>query len=278
MSDEARAYQERVTGQTSGEPYVVKDPAGAEVEFDGYDGKLVDAKGSGYARLLEDSGPGTSLYPRKGVLDELASQAQRQVAAAKGTPIEWRVSEQESADADQDRAVLGRADLADLLEQGRQLSDNGLPMPDLGRSVSLVSQPDSTASASLAATVEVRHDRVPFSVVVTPTFRVADPELWRGLLPAVLEVLVEVWSPQWAVAGTSSARAAQEDVLGIPGANLLTWVPGSAPPDLPDVVAVRPLAGGTLLDVRAGGDEAVVAVARALAAAGLHPGPQQPVA
>jgi filamentous hemagglutinin len=92
MSDRAAAYQTRVTGGVpKGMGYEVNG-----VKFDGFqDGTLLDAKGPGYAQGVKN-GRFQSWY--RGA-DGLVSQAQRQLGAAGGTPIEWRVAEPDAATA-----------------------------------------------------------------------------------------------------------------------------------------------------------------------------------
>jgi hypothetical protein len=92
MSPRAAKYQEFVTGHTVDEAYVVKG-----VKFDGHKGgKLLDAKGPGYKKFV-----------KKGEFDEswwrggegLRKQAQDQIRAAGGAPIEWHVAEREAVPA-----------------------------------------------------------------------------------------------------------------------------------------------------------------------------------
>src|SRR5215469_37472 len=82
MSDSAAQYQEQITGHTTDEVYRVGD-----VKFDGYqDGKLLDAKGPGYQKFFDSNG---DPKPWWNGAKSLVDQAERQVAAANGTPIEW---------------------------------------------------------------------------------------------------------------------------------------------------------------------------------------------
>jgi len=63
------------------------------VSFDGYgNGTLLEAKGPGYARLIDN--PSTAFS----VADKLEAQALRQLRVAQGVPIEWHVAEQEFAE------------------------------------------------------------------------------------------------------------------------------------------------------------------------------------
>jgi filamentous hemagglutinin len=90
MSERAAAYQTQITGRT-GEFYVVNG-----VKFDGVGAKgLVDAKGPGYAKFVKDG----QFKPWFNGADDLVAQAQRQIAAANGTPITWHVAEAEAATA-----------------------------------------------------------------------------------------------------------------------------------------------------------------------------------
>jgi hypothetical protein len=91
MSARAAAYQEQITGGAAGSVYRVNG-----VKFDGYaDGVLQDAKGPGYAWAVKN---GRFRDDYDGA-DGLAAQAQRQLAAAGGTPIEWSVAEADTATA-----------------------------------------------------------------------------------------------------------------------------------------------------------------------------------
>ena len=89
MSARAAAYQEQITGRAAGSVYRVNG-----VKFDGYsDGVLQDAKGPGYANFVKDG----TFEPWYSGSADLVAQAQRQLAAAGGTPIEWSVAEPEAA-------------------------------------------------------------------------------------------------------------------------------------------------------------------------------------
>lgn len=90
MSVRAAEYQEQVTGRPARtSAYVVRTPQSPKgVRFDDYrNGRLVDAKGPGYSKLF---GYG---FAEAGLL----RQAERQTAAAQGTPIEWNFAEEEAA-------------------------------------------------------------------------------------------------------------------------------------------------------------------------------------
>lgn len=90
MSPRAAAYQRQITG-SSGSAYDV-----GGVKFDGFtDGVLLDAKGPGYATFVRN-GEFQSWFQGA---DSLATEAQRQVSAAGGTPIRWAVAEVEAVTA-----------------------------------------------------------------------------------------------------------------------------------------------------------------------------------
>jgi hypothetical protein len=91
MSQRASEYQSRITGQPEGSVYRVNG-----VKFDGYeDGVLQEAKGPGYANFVKDG----EFQPWYNGADQLAAQAQRQLAAAGGTPITWSVAEPDAVTA-----------------------------------------------------------------------------------------------------------------------------------------------------------------------------------
>jgi RHS repeat-associated protein len=91
MSGRAAAFQREATGVPNGMGYVVNG-----VKFDGYQGgSLLDAKGPGYAKFVKNG----EFLPWYNGADSLVAQAQRQLAAAGGTPIDWRVAEPEAATA-----------------------------------------------------------------------------------------------------------------------------------------------------------------------------------
>jgi len=90
MSARAAAYQTRAAGSNAGTAYVVNG-----VKFDGYaSGVLIDAK-SGYAQFVK----GGQFRPWFRGAESLAAQAQRQLGAAGGTPIQWRFAEESAANA-----------------------------------------------------------------------------------------------------------------------------------------------------------------------------------
>lgn len=88
MSKDAAAYQSRVTGAKPGKGYYVND-----VQFDGFDkGKLIDAKYfTNDGRFMRDTW--YQFNKAWSILDD----AKRQLKAAGGMPIEWRVAGKEPA-------------------------------------------------------------------------------------------------------------------------------------------------------------------------------------
>ena len=93
MSDRAAIYQSRVTGTLPDVGYVANG-----VKFDGFNagrGVLLDAKGPGYATFVKDG----QFRPWYNGADSMAAQAQRQLGAAGGTPIEWHFAEEAAANA-----------------------------------------------------------------------------------------------------------------------------------------------------------------------------------
>ena len=102
MKAEARAYQERESGVSSDQAYVVKG-ANGDVKFDGFvrdagsgDMVLLDAKGGpGYSSFFRRDGTLTDVGLNK-VFPKLMGQASRQAEAAAetGTPIVWRFADE----------------------------------------------------------------------------------------------------------------------------------------------------------------------------------------
>lgn len=97
----AIAYQMYVQRQVNGTPLGVGlaiqmiRPNGEPTYFDDCDrtvekGALIDAKGFGYLRLLQQ---GDDRYPWLGALQKLLDQSDRQIAAAQGRPIRWYFAE-----------------------------------------------------------------------------------------------------------------------------------------------------------------------------------------
>jgi hypothetical protein len=90
MSAASAAYQARVTGLKAGTAYVVKG-----VKFDGFaNGVLIEAKAR-YAQFIK-AGEFRKWFRGKG---GFIKQAKRQLAAANGTPIQWRFAEEAAANA-----------------------------------------------------------------------------------------------------------------------------------------------------------------------------------
>lgn len=66
------------------------------MKFDGYrKGVLLEAKGPGYAKFVENGGF-KQFFAGRG---KLLEQANRQRRAAKGAPVEWHIAEKEFARA-----------------------------------------------------------------------------------------------------------------------------------------------------------------------------------
>lgn len=100
MSDRARAYQDQVTGhpQAAGSYVYRVSGGGATADFDGYaDGKLIDAKGPGYAWAVQDGQFRAGYQGVSGLIEQGRRQAR--VAKALGLPVEWDVAEPQTADA-----------------------------------------------------------------------------------------------------------------------------------------------------------------------------------
>ena len=88
MKERAARYQQQVTNTPPGQVYRV-----GGVKFDGFEnGVLLDAKGPGYKNLVKD---GEFRRPFR-VRADLVDQARRQLDAAAGTPVVWRVAEPEA--------------------------------------------------------------------------------------------------------------------------------------------------------------------------------------
>ena len=88
MSEIAKKYQSQVTGVAGDIDFNYKG-----VNFDGFiQGKLIEAKGLGYNKLLANSNT------RESVIKNLLNQAQRQTKAAGDTPLEWNFAEKDAAD------------------------------------------------------------------------------------------------------------------------------------------------------------------------------------
>lgn len=88
MSANAKAYQEFVTGKPANQSYVLNG-----VKFDGVkNGVLLDAK-SGMGNFVSKTGKGFQEWFEKGQ-EALVNQAERQINAANGTPIQWHFENQ----------------------------------------------------------------------------------------------------------------------------------------------------------------------------------------
>ncbi|CAL9512910.1 hypothetical protein SUDANB106_03698 [Streptomyces sp. enrichment culture] len=92
-------YQEQVSGVKRGKEYLVKNPKGGrDVEFDGWDSQrqtYLEAK-FGYGKYVKDGE-----LPQD-VRDRWVKQAQSQVNAAGGKPVEWHFSNKSAAEAAQE--------------------------------------------------------------------------------------------------------------------------------------------------------------------------------
>ncbi|MHA7634996.1 restriction endonuclease fold toxin 5 domain-containing protein [Corallococcus sp. M7] len=96
MSDRARDYQAQVTGAPKGSAYRLK-VGDDEVDFDGYDladDLLLEAKGPGYAKFIQDNMSLKEFFKGFG---KVVAQARRQVSVAGGRRIRWIVAEERFA-------------------------------------------------------------------------------------------------------------------------------------------------------------------------------------
>ncbi|QAT81692.1 putative lipoprotein [Corallococcus coralloides] len=96
MSDRARDYQAQVTGAPKGSAYRLK-VGDEEVDFDGYDlvdDLLLEAKGPGYAKFIQDNMEMKDFF--KG-FRKMLEQAARQEKLAQGRRIRWVVAEERFA-------------------------------------------------------------------------------------------------------------------------------------------------------------------------------------
>ena len=94
-SEQAREYQEQVTGRPAWWVYMV-----GEVEFDGFNGKeLLEAKGASYKNFLTKSGRLQPWFANSDGYKGLIEQAKRQSILARtlGLPLVWHVAEVEFA-------------------------------------------------------------------------------------------------------------------------------------------------------------------------------------
>jgi hypothetical protein len=96
MPEQARRYQDQVTGAPEGHVYRVK-LGDKDVKFDGFDqGVLLETKGTGYAQWIDKK---LNFFGNFKGRAQMLDQAQRQFAAANGTPIRWIVAEEKLAGA-----------------------------------------------------------------------------------------------------------------------------------------------------------------------------------
>ncbi|MFP2931315.1 Tox-REase-5 domain-containing protein, partial [Pyxidicoccus sp. 3LG] len=92
-SDEARRYQEQVTGRPAADLYYIGD-----VEFDGFaKGELLEAKGPNYKNFFDRTGEPKPWFVESGGFDGLINQAKQQSIQAKkaGLSLEWHVADAE---------------------------------------------------------------------------------------------------------------------------------------------------------------------------------------
>jgi len=92
MSAQSAAYQARITGADTGTAYVVNG-----VKFDGYqNGVLLDAKAN-YGQFVDNTtGQFADWFTGQ---NKMVTQAQNQVTAANGNPIQWVFQEESAANA-----------------------------------------------------------------------------------------------------------------------------------------------------------------------------------
>ena len=94
-SEQARDYQEQVTGRPAWQVYVI-----GTVEFDGFNGKeLLEAKGASYKNFLTKDGRAQPWFKKSDGYRGLIEQARKQaeVARALKLPLVWHVAEAEFA-------------------------------------------------------------------------------------------------------------------------------------------------------------------------------------
>lgn len=87
-------YEKQVTGRDDGTEYAVEGSRGNEVKFDGFDGEKLQETKHGYGAMVNESGSLNGAQKEKWL-----DQAQRQVDAADGTPIEWVFSNESARQA-----------------------------------------------------------------------------------------------------------------------------------------------------------------------------------
>jgi hypothetical protein len=96
MPEQSRRYQAQVTGAPEGTAYRVKR-GDDEVDFDGFEqGVLLEAKGTGYAKWIDDDLNFVEFFKGR---NQMLEQAERQFRVAVGTPIRWIVAEKKLAGA-----------------------------------------------------------------------------------------------------------------------------------------------------------------------------------
>jgi hypothetical protein len=96
MSEQARRYQVQVTGAPEGYVYRVK-LGDKDVKFDGFhEGVLIETKATGFAQWIDKELNFLKIFQGR---QQMIDQAQRQLRAARGTPIRWIVAEEKLAGA-----------------------------------------------------------------------------------------------------------------------------------------------------------------------------------
>lgn len=101
MSRRSARYQEQITGHSADEAYWVGGVGtkNGGVKLDGFEkGVLLDAKGPGFANKFNDDLTPKKWFAPTGAT-QLIAQAERQLKAAKGVPIQWHVAEKKAAEA-----------------------------------------------------------------------------------------------------------------------------------------------------------------------------------
>jgi hypothetical protein len=97
MSDRAARYQEQQTGK----PARIWEYKVGDVSFDGFkDGKLIEAKGPGYAQWLELGESGKLRFRQyfEGARRMMNQLEKHNLIAKRGVPVEWRVAEPKLAE------------------------------------------------------------------------------------------------------------------------------------------------------------------------------------
>ncbi|HZI09340.1 MAG TPA: Tox-REase-5 domain-containing protein [Myxococcus sp.] len=96
MPERARRFQSQATGVPEGYVYRVR-AGGEQADFDGFDprdGALLEVKGPGYARFLDDKQDPKAFFQGG---PKAREQAERQFRVAQGSKVRWIVAEEEFA-------------------------------------------------------------------------------------------------------------------------------------------------------------------------------------